>query len=101
MKYKIFYPTGFQVKDILNDNIDINIIFENGDTYFATLFTIKNVEYLMKTATNEIEKKYFWATDMIIVKDLMEKTINETIEHIINAYNFKDYFTLIKKEVDF
>ena len=98
MKYKILYPTGYQVKDILNDNIDVNIIFENGDTYFATLFTIKNIEHLMKNAINEIEKKHFWATDMIIVKDLRQNTINETIDYLINTNDLNDCFTLIEND---
>jgi hypothetical protein len=81
--FKVTYPTGYQIKDPSNDNIDVNIILSNNSVYFGTLFTIINIEKIMKE-TNDVS---FWATDMLIVKDLKKETINNSIKKIIeNGY---------------
>lgn len=79
-QFKGIFPGGYQVKDIHNDNIDVNIIFENGDVYFATFFTLRNVESLMV----KDQDIYFWATDLIIIKDLRRETIREAIAKIVS-----------------
>src|SRR5688572_23757080 len=75
MNFKILSPPGYQVKNILNENIDINVVFENGDVFFATLFTVQNIQTLMVRD----KTPYFWATDMIIVEDLDKDTIKKAV----------------------
>jgi hypothetical protein len=66
MNYKIYFQSGYNPSDISNDNIDINIILENGKVLFCTLFTISNIEMLM----NKGNENHFWAANMIIIKDI-------------------------------
>jgi hypothetical protein len=47
MEFKIYVPVGCQTVDPLDDSMDVNIIINNMDVYFATLFTIKNIEKLL------------------------------------------------------
>jgi hypothetical protein len=77
--FKIFFPSGYDVNDIENDNIDVNVILPDGAVFFATFFTIQNIERIM----NNEKGLFFWSTDMVILKDLKENTINNTIEKII------------------
>lgn len=78
-QFKIMFPSGFCVKNLDDDNIDVNVILPNGFVYFGTLFTLLNIRSLMKNS----DELYFWATDMIIVKDLKKETIRSTIFKII------------------
>ncbi|PQL93777.1 hypothetical protein [Apibacter adventoris] len=74
-KFKIIFPSFYQVKDVFNDNIDVNIVYENEEVFFVTFFTLLNVKELM-LKNKEI---YFWATDMVIVKDLDKETIRNVV----------------------
>jgi hypothetical protein len=67
MDFKIIFPSGYNLNldDETDGNIDINIILKNGNVFFATLFTILNLDYLL----NKHDEPCFWATDMLIVKD--------------------------------
>jgi hypothetical protein len=78
--FKIIFPTGYQVNDIDDDNIDLNIVLSDERVYFVTLFTLKNINRLMKK-DNEV---YFWADSMLIVKNLQKETIRNTIIDIIS-----------------
>lgn len=79
-KFKIISPGGYSVSDVLNENIDINVILEDEVVYFATCFTPLNIETLLLKEEKEV---YFWATDMLIVKDLKKSTIREAVSQII------------------
>jgi hypothetical protein len=78
--FKILLPSGYDVKDINNDNIDINVVLQDGGVYFATFFTILNIQTLMMNDGSP----YFWSTDMIILKDLNIETIKKTVSKIID-----------------
>lgn len=78
--YKIKFPAGYKGTDVKDDNIDTHVILDTGQVFFGTLFTIKNVESLMK---KEDFRLYFWATDMVILKDLELITIYQAIDSII------------------
>jgi hypothetical protein len=80
MKFKCHFPAGYAGTNITNDNIDINVVAEDGSVYFATLFTMENIHSLMVKE----QSPYFWATNMLIVKDLNLDTIRLSIESIIN-----------------
>jgi hypothetical protein len=79
VNFKIIFPAGYSIETIYNDNIDINIILSNGSVYFAILFTVINIQTLMK---NE-KLLFFWSTDMVIIKDLKKETIMEVVSKII------------------
>nr|WP_288837200.1 hypothetical protein [uncultured Flavobacterium sp.] len=80
MNFKIKFPGGYRIENISNDNIDVNVITENGFVFFATFFTISNIQDLLTRQ----EEVYFWATDMIIITDLEIKTIRKAIFEIVN-----------------
>jgi hypothetical protein len=86
-QFKVRFPGGYQVDDIFNDNIDLNVILPDGRVFFATAFTILNIQYLIE----KDQDIYFWATDMFVVKDLEKITIKKSIEKIIAD----DYFEMI------
>jgi hypothetical protein len=78
--FKVIFPAGYQIEDIFDDNIDINVVCENTKVYFGTLFTLLNIKKLM-SRENDI---YFWATNMVVLNDLKKETIKEAISQIIN-----------------
>ncbi|ATN04842.1 hypothetical protein CRN76_05225 [Chryseobacterium indologenes] len=78
--FKVVFPSGYNVNDYYDDNIDLNIILPNGRVFFATFFTVLNIN-------NLIEKEnalYFWSTDMIIVRDLKKETIRSVVFRMID-----------------
>ena len=90
-EYKIKFPSGYQGVDLHNDNVDVNLIFPDGKVYFATLFTLENISSLM----NKENSSFFWASDMVILKDLKQETIYKALDELIE----KDYLSLILSEL--
>lgn len=90
--FEIRYPTGYQVTDVHNDNIDIHVIV-NDKVYFATLFTLENISHLMK----KDKESWFWATDMVIVSDLSASTIEVSIATMIESGYLEEALTEIPK----
>ncbi|NQX38626.1 hypothetical protein SAMN05421820_101657 [Pedobacter steynii] len=89
--FKIRFPAGYQVNDIFNDNLDLNVIFPDNSVFFGTSFTVNNIQHLMEKGPNN----YFWAVDMFIVKDLEKITIKKAIQDAIND----EYFNLIFSQI--
>lgn len=79
MKYLIKYPLDFIVKDKRDTNLDINVVLETGDVFFATIFTIENIKNLIDKDLSS----YFWVPDMIIVKEVTKQAIYKAIGGII------------------
>ncbi len=73
--FKIIFPTGYQINNVINDNLDIHVVLDNGAVFFATIFTTSNIEYLI----NKEKDIYFWAINMFIVKDLEKDTIRNAV----------------------
>ena len=96
IKFKVLCPAGYQVDDISNDNIDINIIVNDGNVYFGTLFTISNIISLMEGSI----EPYFWSTDLLIVKDLSIHTILFSIDSIIRESSLEMVFSNIGRIED-
>ncbi|WP_293913579.1 MULTISPECIES: hypothetical protein [unclassified Sphingobacterium] len=91
MKFKVLFPAPYQVTNIYDDNIDVNIVLENDEVYFGTLFTLKNIEKLMKNNHDA----YFWSTDMLILEELSLQGINVALEALFKDGYFNDVFTKI------
>lgn len=85
---RINFPTGYQVMDLNNDNIDILIILEGGMVYAITAFTTENIAKLMK----DNAEHFFWGTDMVIFSDLKIETIKEGIREMQEGSLFEDFF---------
>jgi len=83
--FKVVFPSGYNINDYYDDNIDLNIILPTGRVFFSTFFTILNIK-------NLIEKDntlYFWSTDMLIVRDLKKETIKKVIFNMIDDGYFE------------
>lgn len=91
MQFKIMFPGPYQVRDIYNDNLDLNIVLENGEVYFGTLFTLENIKNLMESDRDV----YFWSTDMLILKDLSYESIYIVIKKLLNDGILKQVFSKI------
>jgi len=79
MNFKVLLIAPYETTNVLNDNIDLNVIIPSGEVYFATFFTISNIQSLL----NESSDGYFDAQDMVVVKDLTIFTIRFVIGNII------------------
>ncbi len=90
-KYRIEYPYVPQLKDIFDDNIDLRIHFEDGAIYWGTLFTIRNVQRLLK----QEERSFFWATNMVILEDLSEESIAKAVQGLVESGYILDAFANI------
>lgn len=93
MNYKIIFPTGYinAETNILNNNIDINIIFDTGDIYFGVLITAINIQNIMKRSN----ESYFFIDDLFIIRDLRKETIENSINTVIEQDIFTEIFTKI------
>ncbi len=95
-KYKLTIYHGTTPLNSDNDNVDVQVIFPNGECFSAVFFTIRNIEALMKRYKKTGECAgglYFWASDMIIVKSLTKKTICKTIDHLLAEDEFGYVFS--------
>ncbi len=90
-KFKIIIPAGYNIENFKDDNIDINVIFENGEIFFATLFQVDNIKKLM----SQNEESYFFSDSMLILKDLKKETIKKSIEELIADSYFNNIFSKI------
>lgn len=82
MKIIIKYPTPLdEIKDKLNDNIDVCITYNNKD-YTIVFATIKNI-------IQEVIQKGFYnpGSPPIIVKELSEDLIKQAILYLIDNEN--------------
>ena len=91
MDYKIIFSTEWPRANILNDNVDINVVMENGTIYWGTLFTIQNIKHLMEKE----KQSFFWSVDMVIVKELSSKDINEVVYSIVDSGIIEQIFSNI------
>jgi len=90
---------GDQIWDPFTDNIDIQVLFNNGRRYGATLFTLANLESLFRKSRESGEYAgglYLWADAMIILKDLSMQTIETTVADLIENGGLECAFRLLK-----
>lgn len=75
---KISYPTPLEkVKDIYNDNIDVFVELEDGETYTFVVTTPSNLNWYMENNNQEFIEA---GAHDIIVKSLTEENIYEAIK---------------------
>ncbi len=78
---------GHTIQDIYDDNFDIEVRLPNGDRYIATIFTVTNIKSIMARHNESGESAngaFFWASDMIIIRDLRSETISRMIESLMD-----------------
>lgn len=91
MLYKIICPAGYSGTNEIDDNIDINVVTEGGDVFYAALFTPQNFVTLFARNGGY----GMWSPDMIVVKDLAIPTIRKAIDELIERQYFEDAFDKI------
>ncbi len=93
--YSIHVHHGWEGVDADDDNVDVELRFDDGSRYAATFFTLKNLESLFEKNKQTGECKgglYLWAAAMVIVQRLSEATISETVADLIAAGEFEGAF---------
>jgi len=92
----------FSLEDLTRAHANLNVDVEVRDDagrWSATFFTLENLETLfMKNAvTGECARgTYLWAADMIVVHELSEGVIVETIADLRRMDEFKRAFRLLR-----
>jgi hypothetical protein len=84
--YRILLIEGVEELDPLNDNVDVEVHFDDGRCYGATLFTLANVASLMEDYRSTGEcggGSYFCASQMVIVPSLAPDAIAAAIAALI------------------
>jgi hypothetical protein len=77
-----------QTWDINPDNVDVGIELSDGRQYWATFFTLQNIESLFQKNRRTGEcagGAYLWAVNMVIVENLELDTIRKSIEDLIST----------------
>lgn len=89
---------GSQLWDPEQDNVDVEVELEGGQRYGATFFTLENLRHLFakNKSTGECASgRYFWATNMIIVRQLLAADIERAISDLIKNGEFDTAFALL------
>lgn len=97
--YQLSLIVGQSDPDPEDDNIDVEIKLASGLRYAATFFTLKNIYTLMErhSQTGECANGlYFWASDMILVKELTEDVICKAVEDLIASGEIDKALTRIE-----
>ncbi len=82
-----------------DDNVDVEVTFEDGGRFAATFFTLSNVNRILERYRKTGECKrgtYFWASDMIIVEQLTEAVIHDVIQDLIDQNEFWAAFSKLE-----
>ena len=80
----------------IDDNSDVIVTLENGNSWIATFFSYKNIQSLAqrdRTTGDCLHGNYFWASDMILVDEVSRSRIEEVIEHLIEHSEFERVFS--------
>jgi hypothetical protein len=96
--YDVKIHTSSLGMDPSNDNVDVEVVFSDGRRFMAAFFTLENIRYLFVKNRITGENKqglYFWASDMIIVRELTEEVIVSTIENLITEGDFARVFSSV------
>ena len=83
--------------------IDVEVALSDGSRWSATFFTLANIEALMEKDSRTGENHdglYFYCTDMIIVRQLDQETIEATIADLLDESSFESAFQLLREDDD-
>lgn len=76
-------------------NVDVEVTLEDGSRWGATFFTPMNIDALFakNRVTGECRRGlYFYCVDMIIVQQLDQRTIEETVTGLLEEGVFRSAF---------
>ena len=90
---KLDLPTHF---DQQNDWVDVELTRQDGKKYWAQFFTH---DFIVKSFEKDKESgecangTYFWAPNMIIVKEITEENMRRTIDDLIATFGIDECFS--------
>ncbi|MFJ8301698.1 hypothetical protein ACIQ9R_38145 [Streptomyces sp. NPDC094447] len=76
-------------------NVDVFVTLKDGSRWTATVFTVAEVERLMKlwAGTGEaLEGRYFWVSDGLIVRDPGIDSMTDVIAGLVENGEFSEIF---------
>ncbi|MBB4636581.1 hypothetical protein [Longimicrobium terrae] len=85
-----------------DENVDVWVEFESGESYIATFFTLKNLATLMARYRESGECAsglYVWGSDMIVVERLTDDVIERTIADLLKSGEFTGAFSYCEPRV--
>jgi hypothetical protein len=94
--YKIKVLAGTERLDPIDDNVDVEVLFDDGARYMATFFTVRNIQKLMDQyqQTGECMKGlYFWASGLIVVRTLTRQNIAKAVGDLVGKKEFERAFS--------
>lgn len=93
--YRVWFPADLEPSKAEDDNADVHVYFKNGEHYFATFYTVRNIESLFEKnrRTGEYSSGlYLLSPDMIIVERLTEDIVIRTIDALLADSLFHSAF---------
>jgi hypothetical protein len=96
--YRIEVIEGVDDLDYEDNNVDVEVHFDDGRVYSATLFTLTNIQSLIKNSASTGDWGggcYFWASHMVIVRSLTPDAIAEAIARLIADEQLESAFAFI------
>jgi spermidine synthase len=99
MKFSVRTPSGVEVVDSRDENVDVLIDVDDGRLYSATFFTIDNLRTLMThyRETGECAHGvYFWAKDMIVVDSIGKDVIELVVADLISSGEIESCCTRLR-----
>lgn len=81
-----------------DDNVDVEVVLEDGRRFGATFFTIANITKLFEKNRRTGECAgglYFWADHMIVVETLTSPVMERTTEDLLQTGEFEHVFELL------
>jgi hypothetical protein len=93
--YNVAILVGDTPPDPLDDNVDVEVRFNDGRLYTATFFTLKNLESLFKKnrLTGECNRgTYLYSVNMIVVERIDPDLIAEAVKDLIRNNEFEHAF---------
>ena len=95
--YKITVFADSQGLDPLDDNVDVEVAFDDGSRYMATFFTMQSVQRIMHSYEQTGECMggfFFWSSDMILIRMLSRENIAKVVAELISKGEFEKAFSL-------
>lgn len=92
---------GQESWDRVDDNLDLEVMFEDGRKFTATVFTLNNIKSLFEKNKHSGEcgnGLYFWATEMILVEELTTEIFNNLVHNLIDDGEFESAFNQVRNE---
>lgn len=87
------------VVNVMDDNIDVEVLLDNGERYTAAFFTLKNIASILERYKNSgecLSGLYFWASNLIIIDNLHKETIREAIDDLVKNGEFFSSFSRVE-----